>query len=91
MSRTSNRILVLVVILAFVGFVIWSSMGAQVVECEVCVTFNGQRNCAMATGETEEVAVRTAQNTACGPLARGMNDAIACDNAVPSGRTCRRR
>lgn len=91
MSTTRNRLLAVLLILGFVAFVIWSSVGAQSVECRICITYNGQENCATATGETAEAAARTAQNTACGPLARGMNDAIACDNVVPTGRTCSTR
>lgn len=91
MSPSGRRLLAILAILGFVAFVIWSTMSAQGVECRVCVRFDGRDNCATATAASEEEAVRTAQNTACGPLARGMNDAIACDNTPPVGRTCRRR
>ena len=76
---------------AFVAFLTWSTLSAQKVECEVCVDFNGGRNCATASHENEADAARSAQTTACGPLARGMNDAIACDNRPPVTRQCRTR
>ena len=91
MSPSRRRLLAILGILGFVAFVIWSTMSAQGVECRVCVRFDGQDNCATATAASEEEAAQTALTTACGPLARGMNDAIACGNTPPVGRTCRRR
>lgn len=79
------------VVLAFVGFLAWSTLSAQKVECDVCVEYNGQRNCATASHSTEEEAARSAQTTACGPLTAGMNDAIACDARMPASRQCRAR
>ena len=78
----------LAVILAFVAFLTWSTLSAQRAECEVCVEFNGKRNCAVASHETEDLAARSAQTTACGPLTRGMNEAIACDARPPVTRQC---
>lgn len=83
MSQKRNRFITIVAIIGFVGFLIWSTIWAQAVECSVCVTFNGTTNCAVASGVDEAEAARTAQNTACGPITSGMNDAIACDNTVP--------
>jgi hypothetical protein len=90
MSRYRNTAITLIIIAAFVGFLVWSTIRAQVVECQVCVRYNGMENCAVASGASEEEAARTAQTTACGPLVRGMNDAIACDNTPPIVRRCRR-
>ena len=78
-------------LLAFVAFLTWSTLSAQKVECEVCVEFKGGRNCATASHESEADAARSAQTTACGPLAKGMNESIACDNQPPVSRQCRTR
>jgi len=91
MSQRRNQILAAIVIIGFIGFVIWSTFGAQSVECEVCMEFNGRRNCAVASGGTPDAAAETAQNTACGPVTNGMNDAIACGNIAPASRVCRTR
>lgn len=91
MSSSRNRLLTLLIIAGFVGFLVWSTIQAQAVECQVCVRYNGMENCAIASGTSEEEASRTAQNTACGPMVRGMNDAIACDNTPPLTRQCRRK
>lgn len=78
----------LAVIIGFFAFLAYTTLAAQKVECEVCVEFNGKRNCATASHETEDEAVRSAQNTACGPVTSGMNDAIACDARPPVSRRC---
>lgn len=78
----------LAVILCFVAFLAWSTLSAQKVRCEVCIEFNGGRNCAIASHTTDAEAKRAAQTTACGPLTSGMNDAIACDAKPPLSASC---
>lgn len=85
------RLLTIGAIALFVAFLLWTTLGAQQVECEVCVEYAGQRNCATASNETEEAAMAAAQTTACGPVTAGMNDVIACQNRPPVTRQCRTR
>jgi hypothetical protein len=70
-----------VVVLA--AILLWSTLQAQRAACTVCVSYNGSSNCAHATAATVKEAQRSAQTTACGTLARGMDQSIACDNATP--------
>lgn len=91
MSQKRNTVITVVVIVGFVAFLIYTTFWSQSTECRVCMTFNGVTNCAVASGPSEADALQTAQSTACGPLASGMNDAIACGNAVPETRVCRTR
>lgn len=86
-----KSLLTAAIVLAFVAFLAWSTLSAQKAECEVCVEFKGGRNCATASHENEAEAARSAQTTACGPLAKGMNDAIACENRPPVSRQCSTR
>ena len=58
-------------------------------ECNVCVEFQGGSNCATALGSTVGEATETAHKTACGPLVRGMNETIACDNRAPVSVQCK--
>ncbi|HMG18239.1 MAG TPA: hypothetical protein VK573_05900 [Gemmatimonadales bacterium] len=60
-------------------------------ECSVCVEFQGRSNCAAALGSTVAEATETAHRTACGPLVRGMNESIACDNRAPLSVQCKTR
>ncbi len=81
----------LFVLALFAGFLLWSTLSAQRVECEACIEFAGQRNCAVASGASEKEAMQTAQMTACGPVAQGMNESIACQNRPPVVKRCSTR
>jgi hypothetical protein len=85
--RTRN--LTLLVVLAFVAFLLWSTLSTQHVECSVAVEFQGRAGSGTASGASEEAAAREAQTAACGPLAGSMNDRIACDRIPPVSRRCR--
>lgn len=83
-----KTLLTIAVILGFVALLTWSTLSAQKVTCNVCVEFNGQRNCAKASHENQPEAERAAQTTACGPLAHGMNETIACENREAVSKSC---
>ena len=79
----------LLVVLAFMAFLLWSTLSAQRVECSVAVEFQGQPGSATASGASREDAVREAQTAACGPLTASMNDRLACSRVQPVRLTCR--
>jgi hypothetical protein len=84
-----GRLLTLIVVLAFGGFLLWSTLTSQRVECTVTVDFANDRNTATASAASEADAAREAQTAACGPLAEGMNESIACGRIPPISRQCR--
>jgi len=84
----SGRLIALVVVVALVSFLLWSTLSAQKVRCNACVAFQGQRNCASASAASRAEAAKSAQTTACGPVARGMDESIACSNRPPVSMTC---
>ena len=84
-----GRFLSLVVVLAFAAYLLWSTLSSQRVECAVTVAFNGVQNSSTASAASEPDATREAQTAACGPLARGMNESIACGRIPPLSRRCR--
>lgn len=86
-----GRLVTILIILAFAGFLAWTTVSAQKASCDVCMEFNGRRNCASASASSEEEALNSARNTACGPLSFGMNESIACGNTPPATRQCRTR
>lgn len=88
---SAGKIITLIAVLAFAALLLWSTLSAQKTECEVCVEFQGRRNCATASAATEQEAARSAQTTACGPLAGGMAESILCGDATPASRVCRGR
>lgn len=84
-----GRLLTLLAVLAFGGFLLWTTLSAQRVECAVTVAFNNTRNSATASAASEADATREAQTAACGPIANGMNESIACGRIPPVSRQCR--
>lgn len=86
-----GTIITILVIAAFGSLLLFNTLSAQKIECEVCVEFNGRQNCATASHETEAEARRSAQTTACGTLVSGMNESIACDRVIPKSSQCRTR
>jgi len=77
-----------VVAMLFVAFLLYSTLGSQRAECTVCIEFKGGSKCAKASGADRAAAQQAAQTTACGPLASGMDDTIACGRLVPASVTC---
>lgn len=84
-----GRYLALLAVLAFAAFLLWSTLTSQRVECAVAVEFNGHRGEGTASAASETDASREAQTAACGPLAAGMNERIACVRIPPLSRRCR--
>lgn len=83
------RLVTVLVIVAFIAFLVYSTLEVQRVECTVTVDFQGKRQTATASGATEESATEQAQSTACGPLVKGMDETIACSRRPPTAHKCR--
>ncbi len=76
----------LVIIAAFVLFLLLmvvSTVSLGQVKVEVCMEFNGRTECRTAAAPTQEEATRTAVDNACGLLASGRDQNIACSNRTP--------
>jgi hypothetical protein len=86
-----STIVTILVAGAFAGFLLYSTLAAQVVECSACVRFNGVENCAKASGKDSLEALRTAVNTACGTLTQGMDESIRCAGMPPQRPQCSTR
>jgi hypothetical protein len=84
-----GKVLSLLVLLAFAAFLLWSTLSSQRVECAVTVEFQGRQGNGTASAASEQDAAREAQTAACGPLANGMNESIACGRIPPVTRRCR--
>lgn len=84
------RLTAALVIVAFIAFLVYSTLEVQEVECTVTVEFQGQRRTATASGANEESAAEQAQTAACGPLVRGMDESIACGRRPPAAVQCRK-
>lgn len=81
MSKTT--LLSLVIGIAVLGALVYSTMQLSQFTCEVCMSFKGATNCATASGVSREEAQRTATDTACAPISGGMTESIQCSNTPP--------
>jgi hypothetical protein len=86
-----SRLITIAVVAAVIALFFYMSTARANQECTVCVDFQGRSNCATAAGTTAAEATETAQRTACGPVANGMNETIACGNRAPVSVQCRSR
>ncbi len=84
-----GKLLTLLFVLAFAGFLLWTTLGSQRVQCTVTVAFGNDQNTATASAASETDATREAQTAACGPLAQGMDESIRCGRIPPVSRRCR--
>ena len=73
----------IVVVAIVVGVLIYSSMGLARYKVEACMEFNGRQECRTAAGTTKEYALRSAIQNACGLIASGVGDTIACEHSTP--------
>jgi hypothetical protein len=84
-----RTILIIVLSLAaFMGIVVWSTLSAGEVECEVCLVFDGTEVCRRGRGPSEAEALQAAQESACGGNARGMAELINCRGRSPDRAQC---
>lgn len=86
-----STILTLLAIVAVAGLFFYMTTAHAANRCQVCVAYHGRTNCATAAAETEQDAREGAQTTACGPLATGMDESIACGRVQPVSVQCRTR
>jgi polyferredoxin len=91
MTMKRSTLITLAVVAAIAALFFYMSTARANQECNVCMEFQGRTNCASAAGVTPAEATETAHRTACGPLVRGMNETIACDNRTPVSVQCRAR
>jgi hypothetical protein len=84
-----TRVLTIAFLVGLVAVVVWLGSSVGRVECRVCMEFGGRRNCATAAAPTAAEAVQSARTTACGPIAGGVRDSIACGGATPAEQSCK--
>lgn len=81
MSR--NKLIGLVAAIAFIGLLTWLTMGQKQHRVEVCVEYESRNNCRIASGPTQEQALRTATDNACATIASGMTASMSCGRKPP--------
>lgn len=81
MNRAGRRLAGWGVFLLFsllVGFVVFSTLSAGRVRCEVTMVLSGREATVSARGVSEEEALRAARTGACARIAFGRTENIRC-------------
>jgi hypothetical protein len=86
-----KRLAFVLVGLGLVGLLVFQLVSEGAVECRLCVTFAGQRQCATARGPNEKAARGEAQNTACTRMSLDREGSTVCPNVPPEELRCKPR
>jgi len=70
-------------VLIVLGVIVYSTLTLTKHRLEVCIQFNGQTKCKTASAVTEQFAQQTAIANACGEIAFGVTETVACQHSVP--------
>ena len=74
---------VIFVVLVLV-FLVYSSMHIAKYRVEVCVAYKGRNDCRIASADTQDHALRSAQSNACALLVWGVTEVMQCEHAEPT-------
>jgi hypothetical protein len=72
-----------VFVVGVLAFLIYSSMHIAQYRVEVCVAYQGRTECRIASADTKEHALRSAQNNACGLMVSGVTETMQCEHVDP--------
>lgn len=87
-NRPLQWLLRVAVVAAFAAAV-WWALSLQVgVQCEVCMRVGYVVQCSHVAGPTREEAVAAASRHACGIIAGGMTEELACQRRAPERTHC---
>lgn len=73
-----------VFVVALLVYLMYSSMHIAKYRVEVCVAYKGGTNCRTASADSQDHALRSAQNNACATLASGVTDSMQCEHTTPT-------
>ena len=88
MSKTAKIVLPILLGLAFLAYLVFSSTTLDPVACEVCVEYGGRMDCRRASGRTEEEAIQTGMGNACSLITSGRDELIPCTQSEPVSVAC---
>ncbi|MGH9410711.1 MAG: hypothetical protein ACRD1V_14805 [Vicinamibacterales bacterium] len=76
------------VLLPVLAYVVYASLQAGGVTCEVCITFEGRDACRTVQSKTAEDSTRGAITNTCALLASGVTDSLRCERTRPRKVEC---
>jgi len=70
-------------VLVVIAFLVYSSMHIAKYRVEVCIAFHGANQCRIASADTQDHALRSAQSNACALLVSGVTETMQCERQTP--------
>ena len=73
-------------LIVFIAVLVYStlSLTRNRHRVEVCMQFDGRNSCRVASGATENDALRAAVTNACALIASGVTDSQQCEHSAPT-------
>jgi hypothetical protein len=71
-------------VVAVLAFLVYSSMHIARYRVEVCIPFQGRTECRVASADTQDHALHTAQSNACALMVSGVTETMQCERVEPS-------
>ncbi len=73
----------------FVALLWYGASGQERYECDACFSYKGRTECRVGRGDSEAVAIGSANTAACAVLGSGVSDAMQCGATAPDHARCR--
>jgi len=71
-------------VVAVLAVLAYTSMHVAQYRVEVCIAFRGRTECRVASADTQDHALRSAQSNACALLVSGVTDTMQCERVDPA-------
>ncbi len=84
MNRTLLVLAAVAAFLVFVAVTTWLMLQHRANRVEVCMTYQGRTACDMASGDTQDAAIRTATDAACAQISGGVTESQQCTHSQPA-------
>ena len=82
--RKKPIIAAIVLSVALIALIAYSTIGLSEHRVEVCMEFEGRTNCSTTSASSKDLALRTGIQTACATIASGVTQTMGCQNTNPS-------
>ncbi|MBN8555005.1 MAG: hypothetical protein J0L93_06130 [Deltaproteobacteria bacterium] len=81
-------LLIVTIVLILAALLTYEMLKLAQIQCSLCLTFNGKRQCSKALGPTADAATEEAHRNACALLTSGVTEVVACNRVESEELSC---
>jgi hypothetical protein len=85
---TKTTAVTIVVLVLMAGAIVYTSVGLNTQQCEICITFEGRQACRTVEAATEAEARMGAITNVCALISSGVTDSMRCSRTEPTRESC---